>query len=366
MSQAFRFVVVKDGKPIFMKGFGVRDLEHKKPVTPETLFAIGSSSKAFTAMTMMMSVDEGKLSLSDPPRKYLPYFKLQDPDADSKMTLGDLMCHRCGLPRTDFAWATGRLSSEEIIRVAGNAKPTAKYGEKFQYQNVMFLTAGQIVGAVEKKPWSVVVAERIFKPLGMSRTETSIATMKGDADASLGYSWNDEKKEFTHLPMRQTFSAIAPAGAINSSAQDMSRWVEFLLNRGVWNGKRLVSEKSFAELFKKHMSAGGAIGYGYGWFLRDWHGHPVMEHGGNIDGFSAQVALMPDQHLGFALLTNANATAFAPGAIESVFKSLLATPKKPDNIVKAGPTGDPSAEVGVYHLDAANSLTSRLSTRTKR
>lgn len=348
----FSLVVVKDGKPIYMKGIGMKDVESKAKVTPDTLFAIGSSSKAFTAVTMMMCVDEGKLVLSDPPRKYLPYFKLQDPDADAKMTISDLMCHRSGLARTDLAWATGMLTSDEIIRVAGQAKAAAKFGEKFQYQNVMFLTAGQIVGVVEKKPWTNVVADRIFKPLGMPRTETSIATMQSDPDHSLGYRWDEDSKAFVHLPMRNLV-AIAPAGAINSSARDMSRWVEFMLNRGVWNGKRLIAEKSFDELFKKHMSVGGAINYGYGWFLRNWNGHAVMEHGGNIDGFSAQVALMPDQHLGFALLTNANATAFAPASIETVFDSLLGSHKKPITAAVT-PATDPAAEVGVYRLEAAS------------
>lgn len=345
--------VVKDGKTVYLEGIGVKDVQKKQSVTPDTLFAIGSSSKAFTALTVMMSVDEGKLSLSDRPVTYLPYFKLQDSEADSNITINDLMCHRSGLPRTDFAWYTGKLSSEETIRVAGLAKPTAKLGEAFQYQNVMFLTAGQIVSEVQQKPWSEFVRERIFRPLEMKRTETSAAAMQRDPDHSLGYRWDAEKKEFARLPMRN-IDAIAPAGAINSSAREMSHWVKFMLDGGVYNGKRLVSEKSYAEIVTKHMSAGGTIGYGYGWFLRDWRGHAVIEHGGNIDGFSAEVAFMPDQHLGFVLLTNANATPFAPASLETVFDSLLGVPKTADASIKPPLAINPEAEVGTYRLEAAN------------
>src|SRR6266511_4084040 len=131
--------IVKDDKVIYIKGLGVRNVEQNLPVSPKTQFAIGSSSKAFTAMTMMMCVDEGKLALTDSPKKYLPYFKINDPEIDSKITLSDIMSHRSGLERTDIAWYTGRLSPREIIQVAGEAKPSAKLGEKFQYQNVMFL-----------------------------------------------------------------------------------------------------------------------------------------------------------------------------------------------------------------------------------
>src|SRR5262249_9659135 len=159
-----------DDKVLFLKGLGLRDVEQKLPVTPETLFAIGSSSKAFTAMTMLMSADEGKLALTDAPRKHLSYFHLRDPEADSKITLSDLLSHRSGLDRTDLVWYTGKLKPEEVIRAAGTVKPTAKLGEKFQYQNVMYLAAGEIVGAVQHTSWQKFVANRIFKPLRMKDT----------------------------------------------------------------------------------------------------------------------------------------------------------------------------------------------------
>ncbi|HKZ02489.1 MAG TPA: serine hydrolase domain-containing protein, partial [Pyrinomonadaceae bacterium] len=142
-------VIVKDDKVIFMKGLGVKDFENKLPVTPDTLFAIGSSSKAFTAMAAVMSADKGKLSLDDSPKKLLPYFKMRDADTDAKITIRDLLSYRSGLNRTDLAMVTNKLNRAELIQVAGMAKPTAKLREKFQYQNVMYAAAGEIVAKAE-------------------------------------------------------------------------------------------------------------------------------------------------------------------------------------------------------------------------
>ncbi|MBC8103159.1 MAG: beta-lactamase family protein, partial [Cytophagales bacterium] len=131
-------VIVQDDKVIYLKGLGLRDVAQQKPVTPDTLFAIGSSSKAFTAASVLLSQDDGKLSLEDSPKKVLPYFKLQDPEADAKITIRDLMCHDSGLPRVDLAWISGVLTREEGIRLLSDVKPTAPFRKKFQYQNLMF------------------------------------------------------------------------------------------------------------------------------------------------------------------------------------------------------------------------------------
>jgi CubicO group peptidase (beta-lactamase class C family) len=319
------FAIVKDDKVIYSHGFGVRDVAGNLPVTPETLFAIGSSTKAFTAMTMLMSADDGKLKLTDSPKRYLSYFRLQDADADAHITLSDILSHRSGLARTDMLWAGGALKPEQLIRALGDVKPTAKLGEKFQYQNLMFLTAGEIVGKVQRAPWTKVVRQRIFKPLGMTQTDTAIETMQRATDFALGYTWDAAKSAYTHLPMRN-LAVIAPAGAINSNVTDMARWVQFMLNGGVWNGKRLISEQNFAELTVPRITVAGEMKYGYGWFLRDWNGHKVVEHGGNIDGFNAEVALMPDQHLGFVMLTNVSASSLGETAQTAVWENLVGKP----------------------------------------
>ena len=343
--------IVKDDKVIYVKGLGLKDIDKKLPVTPDTRFAIGSASKAFTAMLAVMSADRGKLSLDDSPKKYLPYFTLKDPDAAAKITIRDLLAHRSGLNRTDLAMVTGVLNREELIKVAGLAKPTAKLGEKWQYQNVMYAAAGEVVAKAENSTWDKLIVSRIFKPLGMNNSDTTVAEMQKSKDYSLGYDYNAATKVTRNLPQRE-IPAAAPAGAINSSALDMAQWVRLMLNKGTINSYRFVSEKNFDELVRKQINIGGNVDYGLGWFLRQWNGHKVVEHGGNIDGFNAQVAFMPDQNLGFVLLTNVTASPLGGFAMNTIWKNLVSDPKAVADAPTAA-ASDPKAEVGKYRLAEA-------------
>jgi CubicO group peptidase (beta-lactamase class C family) len=346
--------IVKDDKVIYLKGLGVKDFEKNIPVTPDTRFAIGSSTKAFTAMLAVMSADEGKLSLDDSPKKFLPYFTLRDEEAAAKITMRDLLSHRSGLNRTDLAMVTGVLNREELIKVAGMAKPTAKLGEKWQYQNIMYTAAGEAVAKAQNSTWDDLIAKRIFKPLGMNNSDTRIEDMQKSRDYSFGYDYNSTTKVTRRLPQR-AIPAAAPAGAINSSARDMAQWVRFMLGNGTFNGKRLVSEKGFEELTRKQINIGGSVDYGLGWFLRQWNGHKVVEHGGNIDGFNAQVTLMPDQKLGFVLLTNVTASPIGTIAMGIIWQELVGNPAAA-TVSYGDPVSDPKREVGKYLLPAGVSF----------
>ncbi len=316
--------VVKDDKVIFQKGFGLRDIERNLPVTADTLFAIGSCSKAFTAMAAVISADEGKLSLDDPPKKHLAYFKLQDPEADAKITVRDLLHHSSGLDRTDFTWYTGVLSREEAIRVSVLAKPTAKFREKFQYQNNMYSAAGEVVARANNTTWENYIAARFFKPLGMRSSDTSVKVMAKAADHATGYGLQD--KVATKAILRD-LTNIAPAGAINSNVKDMSQWVRLMLGGGIFEGKRFVSEKGYTEIVKKHISMGGNNGYGLGWALNEWNGRQVISHGGGIDGFNSLVALLPDQKLGLVVLTNVSGSALPARIRDAVFNNIVGKPE---------------------------------------
>jgi CubicO group peptidase (beta-lactamase class C family) len=347
-------VIVKDDRVVYMKGLGHRDFERKVPVTPDTLFAIGSSTKAFTSMLVAMGADAGKISLDDSPKKFLPYFKLQDPEADAKITVRDLLSHSSGLNRTDLAWVTGVLNREEVIRVAAQAKPTAKLREKWQYQNVMYSAAGECVAKAENSTWENLIRERIFKPLRMRGSNLNVADTLSSPDYSKGYVYDEETKETRQLPMRD-FPQVAAAGAINSNARDMAQWLRLMLGGGAFEGKRLVSEANFAELIKPQMKVAGNIHYGLGWMLREWRGHKVAEHGGNIDGFNAQVALMPDQRLGFVMLTNVSASTLPSAAMEAVWSNLVGGPDapKPEGGFNRGGGFATVEQAGSYLLEEA-------------
>ena len=346
-------VIVKDDKIIYIKGLGYKDFENKVPVTADTEFAIGSATKAFTALTVLMAQDEGKLSLTDSPKKYLSYFHMSDPETDKNIQIRDLLCHASGLNRTDLAMITGRLTREQLIEVAGDAKPTAKLREKFQYQNIMYSAAGEISSTVEKKPYEKLVADRIFKPLGMRNSTMTVADLKKAKDYSFGYNYNFDTKETQRLPFRD-IDDTAPAGAINSSARDMAEWLRFVMNGGMVNGKRLVSEAGFAEWLKPQMKIAGKTNYGFGWFLQDYKGLKVVQHGGNIDGFNSMVAMIPEKKLGFVMLTNVSASPLGGDLMTLIFNNLAGVadaPSVPANGAADAPAGDPAAAkelVGQY------------------
>lgn len=344
--------IVQDDRIIYSKGFGLRDVEGKLPVTPHTLFAIGSCTKAFTAMSALISQEQGKLSLADPPRKYLTYFKLQDPAIDAHVALADLLSHRTGLMAyTDLPWVTGVLRSDQVIRAMAEAKPIAKLGEKFQYNNVMFLAAGECVAAAQHARYADVIRRLIFAPLGMRESDLSIREMQRAPDHAFGYDAPETDKPLRRLPMRD-LANIAPAGAINSNVTDMAQWVRLMLGGGVIDGKHLITDQSYKALTSPHIAAGPGRSYGYGWVLDAWRGHRQIWHNGGIDGFNAHLAMLPDEHLGFILLTNISESGLPTATVDAVFSNLIGAIDPPASTSKPSDP-DPAHEAGGYRLEAA-------------
>lgn len=320
-------VIVKDDEVIYSKGLGYKDLEKKVPVTADTQFPIASATKAFTGLSVLMTAEDGKFSLTDPPKKVLPYFKMADPETDKNITIRDLLTHSSGLTRTDLAMITGRLTRQELIRVVGEAKPDAKLGEKFGYQNIMYAAAGEAVAEAQKMPWERFVPERIFKPLGMTNSSMTAADMQKAKDFAFGYNYNTDTKEHIRVPFRE-ITDTAPAGSINSSANDMAKWLRFAMNRGKVGDKQLISDASFAEWIKPHMKVTptGSVGYGLGWFIQTWNGMTVIQHGGNIDGFTSLVGFVPEKRLGFALLMNVGNAPLGNELMDVIWDRMLRDP----------------------------------------
>jgi len=335
--------VVRDGKLVLAEGYGYRDLEKKVPVDAETLFAIGSSSKAFTTAALGMLVDEGKLEWDKPVRTWIPDFALHDPFATERMTPRDLVCHRSGLPRHDLLWYGSNATRAELVSRLGDLAPSADFRTRWQYQNLMFMTAGYLVEKVSGKTWEDFVRERLFAPLGMSASDLSIAQMETVDNRALGYKQQDEEEGggIEQVPYR-VVDAVAPAGSINSNVVDMAKWVQFQLGDGTWEGKTLLSRATLDELHRPVivLDGGGAISslladedlpfvmYALGWFVQPYRGHLVVHHGGNIDGFSAFVTMLPKEKDGLVILTNLNGTVAPFVLANHVYDRLLGLPEK--------------------------------------
>ncbi len=316
--------VVKDDRIVLARGFGVADTDTKRPVTPGTIFAIGSSTKAFTATLIGMLVDEGKMAWDDPVTKYLPYLTLkpQTDDQTAQVTLRDLMSHRTGFIGMDILWIEGTVTREEALHTAARAEPWSAFRKEFHYNNTGFLAAGVALGAAAGADWETLVDRRLFQPLGMTSSDTSASKSRFDPRLSLGYAWDADKKDWEYLPMRD-IDVAGPAGSINSNVLDMAQWLRFQLGHGVYNGDRLISEAAQQETWKPNSDMGNNMKYGLGWMLEEWEGRPVVHHGGNIDGFSAMVGMLPSERLGFVLLTNLNAAPLQQPSLHLVWETLV-------------------------------------------
>lgn len=321
--------IVKDKEVILAKGFGFRDVEAKLPVTADTLMAIGSSTKAFTAFTLGTLVDQGKVEWDKPVRGYIPWFRLYDAAAGERLTPRDLVTHRSGLPRHDALWYNNHTASrEDLVRSLAYLQPSADLREKWQYNNLMFLTAGFLVETMTGKSWEASVRSLVFDPLGMTRSNFSVLDSQKDADFALPYAERDGK--VVKIPFRD-ITTIGPAGSINSSVNEMSRWVSVHINGGKLGDKSIIGAETLADLHRPYMTTGSvptraditAFDYALGWMVDNYRGHNRVHHGGNIDGFSAMVSLWPDDRLGFVVLTNKNGTGLPELLIRTAADRIL-------------------------------------------
>ena len=333
----FAVAVIEKNKVIYAKGFGYRDYEKKLPVTPNTLFAIGSCTKAFTALLVGLLNKEAKVDYDKPVREYLPELKFFNTEMNNQITVRDMMCHRTGLPRHDFSWYLFNTSSRDsLMRRIQYQEPTATPRQTWQYNNFMFLLQGMISEKLTGKSWEKNIQEKIFTPLGMSSSNISIKELEKNADASLGYSlYKDssiKKMEYYNI------NAMGPAGSINSSVNEMAKWVMMWINGGKINGKEFFPAAYLKEAMSSQMIIGAALpdkekadihfaNYGFGWFLASYRGHYRVEHGGNIDGFSASTCFFPSDSIGIIVLTNQNGSA-----ITSIVRNTIA-----DRILKIKP-----------------------------
>lgn len=330
--------IVRNDSVLYAKGFGVLKAGSTTPVNEQTLFEIGSTSKAFTATLVAMLVGDGKMRFDDRVTEYLPGFKLADPVANAEVTIRDAMTHRSGIGRGELAWLGAGISREEVLRRVRFLKPESPFRSRYSYQNMMFLAAGEAAGKAAGSSWDALIRQRIFEPLGMSVTITSSTGMTNrNVGAPHGM-----VRDSVYAKPHGNLDNIAPAGSILSSAQDMAQWLRFQLADGVYNGKRLVSSAAFRQTHTPQILTGGGGGaapldsiglevfsaYGMGWSITGYRRQLVWQHGGGTDGSSAQVAMLPEQKFGVVVLSNM-AGAQLPGILQRyIFDRQLNAPMR--------------------------------------
>jgi len=337
--------VVHGDEVILCDGLGSADLERGIPVTCDTIFAIGSCTKAFTATVIAMLADEGKMDWDAHVRTYLPDFKLHDPEADAGVTLRDLVSHRSGLSRMGLLWAAGKLTRDEILDAVAGAEPLFPFRSKFNYSNINYIVAGDASGKAFGSDWETLMRARLLVPLQMNSASLSTIDAQQNPNLAIGYTWDDVDNAHELDPMRN-IDAAGPAGSINASPRDMANWLRFLLARGEFNGKRLISQDALEETWKSQIEIAPGVGYALGWIDQTYIDTRIVEHSGNIDGFSAHVAFLPEKNLGFVLLMNTSIASLDAHANDIVLGTLIREPAATSML--GSPGEDFSPYVGTY------------------
>lgn len=300
------------GDETYIKGYGSKEMGKDDPVGTDTLFAVGSVTKAFTTTAMAMLIDEGKMAWDDHPRKHVPEFKLHDPLADANVTLRDLVAHRTGLARHDCLWYNSAWSSDQLLDRISHLPLTYSFRSTYQYNNLMYMVAGLAVASASGGSWADFVKSRILDPLGMDRSVLSVNDLAAAGDFCTPHEMNED--EVVKVPWSNTDSVNA-CGSINSCARDLIKWVQFQLGEGEWEGKQLVSKDRLAEMHSpqivvpvdehsRELGETTISSYCLGWNLLNYRDWTILEHGGAIDGFNAGVVLVPKAKCGVAVLSN--------------------------------------------------------------
>ncbi|MGD9590145.1 MAG: serine hydrolase [Pyrinomonadaceae bacterium] len=307
--------IVHDGKVVLAKGYGVREAGKNVPVDADTIFGAMSTTKAMTAVTMAMLVDEGKISWDDKVVKHLPDFRVADPYITAEMRIRDLFTHTGGMGNADFLWGwTPELSESEILDRMQYARPAYPFRGGYTYQNIMYLVAGQVIEKVSGMPWERFVTERLFIPLGMRNTFATHGATSGYQNRS---SSHYEVEGKTIVIPESTADPIAPAGSVWSTANDIAKWVDFMLGNTIVNGKQLLKPESYQMLLRPQIVVPPGqfyptvaltkphwTTYSMGWFQHDYRGEMVNFHTGSLAGRTAIVGLIPDKKFGIYIFGN--------------------------------------------------------------
>jgi CubicO group peptidase (beta-lactamase class C family) len=306
--------VVVGNDVVLSKGYGFRDVEKKLPMTPETQTPIASMTKQFTVAALGTLVRQGKLDWDKPVRDYLPDFRLNNEYATAHATTRDLVTHRIGLPRHDAVWYGSSLSREEIFHRLQYFPFSRDLRVRFQYNNLMYMTSGYLAGRLANSSWEELVKTALFTPLGMTRSNFTVAAMHADANHSEAYELNNQREvvKVSHEPL----DIMGPTGSINSSVDELARYLRMMLGHGMLEGKRVLLEADVQSMMQPQMPAGKSLftdvfgfqSYGMGLFVQTYRGIDIAHHGGNLRGASTIIVMAPAKGIGVVVLTNRSGT----------------------------------------------------------
>jgi CubicO group peptidase (beta-lactamase class C family) len=353
--------VVKDDKIIYAKGFGVQEIGKNETVNEKTVFPIASATKAFTAAALGILADEGKLKIDDKITKFLPEFQLYDPFVTKEITIRDLLAHKTGLADADIL-RFGDYDRAEILRRARFLPPSGSFRSQFSYNNQMYLAAGQIIPAITQKSWDLFLKERIFTPLGMTATGTSVKELENNPNAARPHAKISGKVQA--IPYLSVDNS-APSGAINSNVVDMAQWLRLQLGKGAVGGQQILSSAIIKEMHSPQITIPYKtlenkiygepqfLTYGLGWYVQDYRGKKVVQHGGRHPGMTAQVGFMPEENLGVVILTNMDALPVRAALMFRVFDAFLGGESKDRSaeLLSIFKTGEQQKETLLKQLD---------------
>ena len=311
--------ILREDSVVLSRGYGVRTLGTPDSVNGQTLFAVASLTKAFTTLCLGMLTEDGRLLWDDNVIDHLPAFQMYDPYVTREMTVRDLLCHRSGLHTFggDLIWYGTTYDREEVIERIRYLKPRYSFRAQYGYQNIMFLAAGEIIPRLTGVSWDAFVRDSVLLPLGMLRTNTSIRFLAGDENVASPHIQHEGK--VITVPYRNVDN-VGPAASLNSTVDDLLKWIAMWLTDDDEDGLRLVTANTRQEIFTLHTPRpDGPFGtrdvptqhfYGaaLGWFVLDYQGRRVLRHGGGMDGMLSQIVLVPEDDLGFVFLSNSDDT----------------------------------------------------------
>lgn len=295
--------VIRDGNVVLAKGYGVREAGKNAAVDPDTIFAVGSMTKSFTAITVAMMIDAGKLDWDRPVRDYLPWFRMYDPVASELITPRDLLTHRSGLPGHNFIRFSTPLDRAELVRRLRYLEPNRTFRDVYQYNNLMYVTAGFLAGEMAHSTWENLVTERIFSPLGMTGSTVSVADTVKHEDFARPHLLRKDQAQVTEFYNYQQFG-VGPNGAVNSTVNDFLKYLQFQLGDGTAGEKRLVSQAQMQQLHRPITVSPQGGSYAPGFDVTAYRGHAVLQHGGAITGFTSMMMLLPEYHAGIVVMNN--------------------------------------------------------------